>query len=444
MMRNRSDRPSARAFALAAMPTARPRQLRLLICVLALLAPVAAPGVAGAAPPDPAAGALTAKLDVVPDGDGTVTIDPAPAGAVACTGSPDELRDCAYDVEPGAEVTLTATPTGSGVTLWGWSDARCPGTGSCTLPIDSDWQSVTALFSPQRVKVRSVGPGTVTTAAGAECQPTQEGRRRFLDCGRFEINTQVTLRANPSGPAVVPTWEGSLCDAPAPKRGDTLCTLSVYGVTWGSVGFDDEPGGDFSPTIKASFRVLKQGSGSGTVRSDSLDCGRRCAIEQYFGQRETLVADPAPDSTFMGWHGVCSTAPRCSLAIGPVTTVVAVFDDADTTKGGSPDPEPGAHEERPGSPPFAARLRRVAVTGHGRHRRVLMRVQVNAPATVRAVLRRGRDRVAGGRWRVRVGTPLLRLRVPQRARSGRYWLALSVRDAAGHAAHVTRRVWLPR
>jgi hypothetical protein len=91
-----------------------------------------------------------------------------------------------------------------------------------------------------------------------------------------------------------------------------------------------------------------------------------------------------------------------------------------------------------------ARLRRIAVTGHGRHRSVLMRVRVNAAATVAAVLRRGRHRVAGGLWRVRVGTPLLRLRVPARARSGRSRLAVSVRDAAGHTTHVKRWVWLPR
>jgi hypothetical protein len=464
IMRNRSDRRSARALAPGATSTATPRWLRLLVCalalcVLALCALVALAGVAGAAPADPGADAPTATLDVVPDGNGIVIVSRARAGAATCAGSPDKLGHCAYVVTPGEEVTLTAAPNveppdvNPKTTFAGWSDARCPGTGPCTLRVDSDGQSVAALFSPQRVKVKSIGPGTVTTAAGGSCDSRQEGDETFLDCGRFPIMSQVTLQANPSEPEepweppVVVTWEPSLCESPAPKKGDLLCTLSVYGPSEGKVGFDDEPGGDVSPTISVTFRVLKQGSGAGTVRSGSLDCGRQCALDGHFGDRETLLADAAPGSTFTGWRGVCSRAPRCSVAVGPVTAVVAVFDDSDAAKGGShaSGTDPGA---RPGpsrrNAAFVARLKRIVVTGHGRHRRVLMRLRVNAPATVRAVLRRGRHRVAGRRWRVRGGTPLLRLRVPARARSGRYQLALSVRDDAGHATRVKRRVRLPR
>ena len=399
-MRNRSARPSARArpgshadrpAAAVPPPDLRARALRARRHAR----------VARAAPPDAARDAPPSTLDVVPDGNGTVTIESAAAAAVVCTGSPDtrsleNLEHCAYDVAPGQEVTLTATPNAEPpevepkTTFVGWSDARCPGTGPCALRIDSDWQSVTALFSPQRVTVKSHGPGTVTTPTGDECRPAQDGRRRFLDCGRFPILSQVPLQAkpsepqNPSDPPVSVTWEPLLCDSPAPKQGDLLCTLSVIGPTEGRVFFNDEPGGDLNPTIRVSFRVLKRGSGSGTVRSESLDCGRRCDLDGHFGDRETLVADPAPGSTFTGWRGLCSSAPQCSLAVGPVTTVVAVFDDAEGGSGAS-DRKPESRRERsPRRAPFAARLKRIAVSGHGRHRRVLMRVQVNAPATVRA------------------------------------------------------------
>jgi Divergent InlB B-repeat domain len=451
-MRNRSARAASCTTPLrAASPTADPRRLRRsLLCALALCALAAAPATAGADP--------TATLDVVPDGNGTVTISPAPAAAAAtCVGSPDKLVHCAYEAEAGDEVTLTAAPNVEPpeveppTAFVGWSDARCPGTGPCTVPVDSDAQTVTALFSPQRVTVKSVGPGTVTTPGGAACEPKVEGRRRFLDCGRFPILSEVPLQANPLGPAVIVTWEPALCQAPQPVKGDLVCAVSVLGPTEGRVGFDDEPGGDLNPTISVSFRVFKQGDGSGTVRSASLDCGRRCAIDGHFGDRETLVADPAPGSAFAGWRGVCSSAPRCSFAVGPVTSAVAVFESSATAKD-----EPGrgpshrapdtraAPTPRPAGAPFVARLKRVAVTGHGRHRRVLMRLQLNAPATVRAALRRGRHRAAGGRWRMRGGTPLVRLRVPARARPGHYRLAVSIRDAAGHATRVSRRVWLPR
>jgi hypothetical protein len=457
-MRHRSRRPSAGGLPRGATPTAAPRRLRLLICVLALLALAASPGLARAAPPD----AATAKLGVVPDGEGTVALDPTPAGAVACAGTPDEpqywgsadeLKYCGYDYDRGQAVTLTAVPNAPGISFVGWSDARCPGTGQCTLRMDADSQSVTALFSPQHVKVAFGGPGTVSTAAGDVCRPEPESDPWLFDCGSFPVMSQVTLRANPgtnpAGQLAVPNWDALLCDPPAPKKRDALCTISVHGATWGSVGFDDDPGGDFRPAISVKFRIFKQGSGSGTVRSQSLDCGRICALERHFGERETLVADPAPGSTFGGWRGMCSTSPRCSLAVGPVTTVVAVFDQSETAKGGSRDSSPApaipaARRERSRAHArFVARLKRIAVTGHGRHRKVLMRVQINAPATIRAVLGRGRHRVAGQRWRVSGGTPLLRLRVPARARPGGYRLVLSLRDAAGHATHVKRRVSLP-
>ena len=186
----------------------------------------------------------------------------------------------------------------------------------------------------------------------------------------------MPLQANPLGPAVIVTWEPALCQAPQPVKGDLVCAVSVLGPTEGRVGFDDEPGGDLNPTISVSFRVFKQGDGSGTVRSASLDCGRRCAIDGHFGDRETLVADPAPGSAFDGWRGVCSSAPRCSFAVGPVTSAVAVFESSDTAKD---EPGRGPSHRAPDTraapapvhagAPFVARLKRVAVTGHGRHRR---------------------------------------------------------------------------
>jgi Divergent InlB B-repeat domain len=429
----------------AASPTADPRRLRRsLLCAAALCALAAAPATAGAEP--------TATLDVVPDGNGTVTISPGAGGPATCVGSPDELGACTHSGAPGEAVTLTAAPNPEPPEVQpptefvGWSDPRCPGTGPCTLPMDAEPQTVTALFSPQRVTVTYLNVGTVTTPRGP-CEPKFENFRDYFDCGRFPIMSDVPLEAHPVGPKGSATWVPSLCLAPAPHEGDLLCTVSVLGPTVGSVVFDDVPGGDRNPTISVSFRVFKQGSGSGTVRSASLDCGRRCAIEGHFGDRETMVANAEPGSRFAGWRGMCSGAPQCSIAVGPVTSAVAVFDRADPAKD-----HPGVSRRVPdarGAPApagaaFVARLWRVAVSGHGRHRRVLMRLQLNASATVTATLRRGRHRVARGHWRVRRGTPLVRLRVPAGVRAGRYRLAVSLRDAAGRTTDADRRVWLPR
>ena len=155
-------------------------------------------------------------------------------------------------------------------------------------------------------------------------------------------------------------------------------------------------------TISVRFRVLKEGSGSGTVRSGAggVDCGNSCVSEQNFGTQQNLVADPDGGSNFSGWRGACSTAPACSLAVGPVTTLAAVFNAAPSTSSSGSQPSSSSPPSRP-APRFVARLRRFVVSGHGRKRRILIRVQVNARTTVRATLdqppRAPRDvRSAGG------------------------------------------------
>ena len=84
----------------AASPTADPRRIRRpLLLALALCALAAAPATASADPP-------AASLTVVPDGNGTVTVAPAPGGPAACVGTPDKLVPCAYGVAAGETVTL--------------------------------------------------------------------------------------------------------------------------------------------------------------------------------------------------------------------------------------------------------------------------------------------------------------------------------------------------
>src|SRR4051794_22768732 len=252
-MRNRVA-PAACTLAGHTSPSGRTRRRRSLICALALGALAALPAPAGAD--------LSATLDVVADGNGAVTISRAsPTVPDTCVGSLAELKECIRMVSEGEVVTLTALPNPEApdvdppTTFVGWSDARCTGTGPCTLAMDGDPLTVTALFSPQRVVVRSIGPGTVTTPAGDTCPAATEDGRPFFNCGRFPLGSQVTLQANPSPPTdpsarpVVATWEPSFCDAPAPRKGNLLCTVSVYGPTESKVGFGDKPGGARTPTI---------------------------------------------------------------------------------------------------------------------------------------------------------------------------------------------------
>ena len=440
------------------------RMSRFLIGALAVCALTGSASAAHAAPLATGLAAATAHLDVIPNGPGTVK----PKGLAECAGTANEgfndvAKSCPYDFQPGQPVTLTATAD-AGFDFVGWSDERCPPTDTCTLPMDAVAQSVTANFSPQRLLIKTAtDPNATTTpqvtAAGRDCVPASGLPVGNMDCGAFPLLSRVELVASP---ATGTTFDGRLCDPPEPlPTAVTNCTVLINKPTWASVGFGvDPPDLDSDvvpPAISVNFRVIKQGSGSGTV-SGSLICGNACGpVTKDFGTRVTLSADPAQGSTFSGWRGACGSAPNCSLAVGPVTTLVAVFNAAGSSAGssgsssgssGSSGGSSGSSSSGSGtshSTPFVAQLRRFVVSGHGRKRKILIRVQANAPATCQATLtsRRG-HRVTSKRWRVAAGSPLLRLKVPARTRRGTYKLALSLSDGKGHVTRVSRRVPIPR
>jgi hypothetical protein len=160
-----------------------------------------------------------AQLGIAVNGPGTIvaTIPDAsgPESArVVCTRADDPEPFAAGVCEayylPGRVVTLTAQPipidsslSSLGVSSFGvWSDDRCPPTPVCDLPIDSDRQSVTASFSPQKVTVymsdAPQGPGRVTsTPPGLTCEALLNVRR---ECSAaFPLFTAVQLIAGGAG-----------------------------------------------------------------------------------------------------------------------------------------------------------------------------------------------------------------------------------------------------
>ena len=51
------------------------------------------------------------------------------------------------------------------------------------------------------------------------------------------------------------------------------------------------------------LEVARTGLGSGSVTGDGIDCGSLCEIDVAVGDTITLIAEPAPDSSFAGWIG---------------------------------------------------------------------------------------------------------------------------------------------
>jgi hypothetical protein len=388
-------------------------------------------------------------VSVSPAASAAVPSDPeVNSGLCSPTGTGGGRTDlggaCTLTYPAGTTVTLNATGgddgDGPATTFRRWSDDRCPGAGACTVTVGADDQTVSALFGPQRVSVvitDTSGTSTVTSSSG-----TLGACSLSSLCGDFDPDVPVTFTAVGTTPKWLPndSRRGVLCDVPP----DVTCQVLPTWPRWISVGFDgQDPQSAFPPEITVNFHVGKTGSGAGTIRSGSLNCGGQCTAKAKFGANETFTATPDNGSRFTGWRAACGSAATCRLAVGPVTSITAVFDKAAGGVAGTGAKNPGT-KPRPGGRAFTARVLGLRVSGHGRRRVISLRLRTNAASTVRARLLRGRRQVASHRWRVRrAGLSVLRMRVPARAHAGRYRLRVSV-SGRGRTVNTTRAVRLRR
>lgn len=251
--------------------------------------------------------------------------------------------------------------------------------------------------------------------------------------------------------------------------------------------------------VSTDFHVAITGSGSvsskwrdcrGGCKHVDIDCRRTCVTDLWVNEQRTLVASPDRDSRFVRWEPgpcddkndgcsltigpPCGSRPTCSLTVGDVTRITAIFEKSPppTTPSDSnpststPQPSPPATRP-PGSPPpgsrqlaptpsdhrplrgsqrrFIARVSRHVVIRGVRPRRVAVTVLVNARSSVRLVLQNARDRLVTSRtWEIDPGSRVLQLTVPKRARRGRYILRATVRDRHEHVERFERRIHLRR
>jgi hypothetical protein len=150
-----------------------------------------------------------------------------------------------------------------------------------------------------------------------------------------------------------------------------------------------------------------------------------------FRERVTLVAKPAAGSRFVRWNGGCGTTPTCTLQAAG-NSVAGEFALLST----SPTPGPGGQ--------FKAVVGTIVSSGRGRGRKIAIPVRVNAPATMRAKLVKGRRQLKSSLFSLHVGNSRRVLGVPRRAAAGRYLLRLTIRDRKGAAVSVDRAVRLRR
>jgi hypothetical protein len=162
-----------------------------------------------------------------------------------------------------------------------------------------------------------LGSGTVTSSpagitCGSGCQVL------------FNEDTAVTLTASPAPGSAFAGWSGAGCSGTS-----TTCTVLMSEDQTVTARFDTVPEPTHTLTVGAN-----PGAGAGDVTSSpsGIDCGTTCSSAFDDGTVVTLIAVPAPGSTFAGWSGACSgLSGQCEVTIGPDQSVTATFNVAPLT-----------------------------------------------------------------------------------------------------------------
>jgi hypothetical protein len=130
----------------------------------------------------------------------------------------------------------------------------------------------------------------------------------------YTSGTVVTLAAAPVAGSRFAGWSGGECS------GSGACTVTVRADTSVTAVFTQDA---------QVLTVSVGGSGAGTVTSTSppgISCGAACSAAFGHGTAVTLVATPAPGSSFALWSGGgCSGTGPCTVSMTAATRVSAWF-----------------------------------------------------------------------------------------------------------------------
>lgn len=273
-----------------------------------------------------AATTATVTLQVIVTGEnGLVTVS---AGSDCdITQTRDNGQSCLYPVTAGDQVTLKPATTAGFV---GWSVFECPGTGDCTISVDSA-RTVVATFTPTSLTVAFEGGDpaeTVTSSDGLISCPVDN-----CTSGEFPAFDQVTLTASPADS--FESWSGACQEAGA----QPTCTLLLSGDDVVGAKFKDafEDPQIVPPRQDALVSVVVEPNGSGTVTSNrsrlsqAIDCGATCKAQFEQGESPTLTAAGVNGGTFIGWRGggrFCKTGSKCHFPAFAISSIEAVFKPA--------------------------------------------------------------------------------------------------------------------
>ncbi len=162
------------------------------------------------------------------------------------------------------------------------------------------------VVTPQHVlSVDMFGSGTGTVSvSGIDCGATCEV---VLDEG-----TVATLSATADAGSNFTGWGGA-CAGTAVNEN---CVVTVNADTAATANF---------ALPQHQLAVSKDGSGTGTVSGNGIDCGATCEVALAEGTQVELTAIRPSGSVFIGWGGACTGIGYCVVTVDADTAVSATF-----------------------------------------------------------------------------------------------------------------------
>lgn len=276
-----------------------------------------------------------AELVAVPEGAGTLTIDPVEAGrsdATCAVEVPifDPLpTPCTPRYPNGTHVTVTALadPTVPGAHFVRWSDFRCGRGPSCSVTMNGD-RNLSAFFTPVYLSVwgGSFGPVTLSPP-GTTCTLPSDPEPSDPPCQlAYPLDSNVKLQRDPAAAQVATdAWTGSCIGA------GRTCTVNMRKDEFVRAGTAP----DFDIPTPAGLPVTliyggpKGGKISLTPKTGSprrgTTCKRTCTRQYSRNQRIVLHATGSRRVRFVRWADVGYPFATRTMIIGNRSAVKAVF-----------------------------------------------------------------------------------------------------------------------
>lgn len=237
-------------------------------------------------------------LHVVVNGAGTVTSNPS---GISCGSA------CSAAFAANSSVTLSAD-SAAGWSFAGWTGACSGAVSPCTVTM-SEARYVGAAFvdnAHYSLTVTSGSGGIVTTTPGG------------IDCGTrcvagFAAGTAVNVIARPDPGYRFAGWTGAC-------TGSSTCDLTMNANKAVQASFAAVPPGQHTLTV--------HDYGEGTIISlpPGINCGNACSAGFVAGTAVILNATPGPGQRFAGWTGACTGVGTCTVWMGYVQYVNAIFE----------------------------------------------------------------------------------------------------------------------